>query len=321
MKRILKSITLVICMVIMLTLTSCKVKNPFAKDYNEYKAINYDKDEKDLVLNVYTPKERKENNLKAVLFISGDDWKSEVTGSDTDLCKAYAKKGYVTATMTYKNLGVYGNDENTLWTICNNLHSALIKLKSFCAQLEINVTDVVLHGTYSGGHIAAFYAWALQGEGSEYLSPIPIRCVQVIASPMRFEEEYWAIKRSDGNLGIKTACKLYGSYGIEGYVQKDGSVDVSALTEEKRKEILEMVTPLTYLTETSVPIIMAYGAKDDEILYKHCTALEDALKEVKLDYHKFDYTNSGHAMMFNPTAKEEMYKLLDSILADGVTAE
>ena len=82
-----------------------------------------------------------------------------------------------------------------------------------------------------------------------------------------------------------------------------------------------MVTPLTYLTETSVPIIMAYGAKDDEILYKHCTALEDALKEVKLDYHKFDYTNSGHAMMFNPTAKEEMYKLLDSILADGVTAE
>lgn len=309
MKKIFTLFILFICLSLTLVLTSCG-GDVFEKGYNEYKNISYDEHSTG-VLNIYTPKEREHNELKAILFISGEDWLfDDFNGKDEDLCVSYAEKGYVTAVMSYHNIGVYGNSEYTLWTILEDVEKAINKLASFSKEIGINVVELTLHGRYEGAHIATMFAWAVPEK-----SCVPLKSVVALAAPMSFEEEYWVntddYKEDDA---LKMACKLYGSYDLEGYLMKDGSVDVSVLSEEQRAEIKKLVSPISYLTHDSVPVIFAYAPKDKELDYKHAELLKSTLDSVCMAYRQIDYKNSGHSLALDPSINEQIYLLMDEFL-------
>lgn len=310
LKKFLVCVVIMLCFIV---LTSCGGGDK--EKYNTYKNIQYNKDHSELIINVYTPAQREDDKkVKAMLFLNGENWISEISSSDTSLAEEYASKGVITATMTYRDLGVYGNTENTLYTICEDISTAISKLNLFVKTLGFEIEGLFLHGRYSGGHLAAYYGWACQSEENPYKSVLPIIGIHAMAAPMFFGEDCWTVKNSDGLVGIKTACNLYGTYKLEGYVQKDGTVDVTALTEEQKAEVLEIVTPASFLTDSSAPIFLAYGLKDEEVIYNHCTLLITELTEAGVGYQEFQFKDSGHKMLFNPTAKENLYAAIDTFL-------
>ena len=313
MKKILNLFIAIICLSLTLVLTSCG-GDIFEKGYNEYKNISYNQHSTE-VLNIYTPKKRESNELKAILFISGEEWTFEkVNGKDEDLCIEYAEKGYVAATMSYHDIGVYGNSEYTLWTILEDVEKAIAKLRTFVGEVGINITELTLHGRYSGAHIATMFAWAMPEK-----SEIPLKAVVALAGPMSFEEEYWSeTKNYEKDDALKMACKLYGSYDLEGYLMKDGTVDVSVLTEEQKATVKELVSPLSYLTYESLPVIFAYAPKDKELSYKHSDLLKETLNSVCMTYKNIDYKNSGHSLALDPSVSEQIYAFMDEYMTAEV---
>lgn len=309
MKKIVKTLLITVCAFVVFTLTSCG-GGFFEKEYNVYSNIEYDETSGD-ALEIYIPKEKNNEGMKAILFISGENWNyTEPNGADVDLCKEYAEKGYITATMSYHDIGVFGNEEYTIWTILNDLTNAIAKLKSFTSELKINVTDLILHGRYSGGHIATLFAWSLPEK-----SAIPVKAVVNLAGHITFNESVFEeLENYQENDGIKLACKLFGTTELEGYVMKDGTIDVEALTKEQKDEIVSLVSPLTYLGAESTPVIFAYSAKDKKLSYKHSEALEAALKDLGVSYHKFDYKNSGHSLALDPSISEDICDAMETYL-------
>lgn len=246
--------------------------------YNKEKNLQYD---------MYLPKDlKKDAPVRLLLFIHGGAWKE---GSRYDVayaCKYYAKHNCVTATLEYSLLSK-DHPEVTIPTMLDEITECIGAIKEKLAADGYQTSKIALAGVSAGGHLALLYSYSRAEE-----SPIPIAFVFQKVGPCDFCERTLGAQDSAGLISFLTGKR----------------VRPADLNKPKVKEFAETLSPLSYVTEKTVPTIYAYGGMD--FLVRQCNrdALTQALEKNGIPHICVDFPHSHHAMWSDPDKTEEFRK-------------
>ncbi len=141
----------------------------------------------------------KDKDLKVILFLSGGSWQTCDKDGMGNYCAAYAKKGYVTATMNYRvvkqDIPQNSNDIGTIKDMQQDIFDCITSIKQQLKDRGYNVSGMAISGQSAGAHLAMLYA-GLHYEGSETPSPIPVKLVMEECGPTGFTTKEWANSQS-----------------------------------------------------------------------------------------------------------------------------
>ena len=242
---------------------------------------------KDLKYDMFIPRDAKRGTtVPLLLFIHGGAWNS---GSRYDIayaCKYYAKHGCIAATLDY-SLVSSKRPEVTIYTMLDEITRCIGAIKDEVARRGYRTPAIALGGFSAGGHLALLYSYSRADE-----SPIPVAFVCEKVGPSDFSEKAF---------GKKISAQL-----VSGGTGK--TVAVADLEKPEVRRLVESLSPVSFITGSSVPTIFAYGGKDDLVKRYHRDALADALKKNGVPHVAIDFPNSHHAMWSDPDKTEEFRK-------------
>ena len=299
MKRFMKLFICILSVLLLVNVSSCGHEEENTDPYDYYAHVNYSDKE---YLSMYIPRDKEKTNKTAILFVSGDlntlSSKADQV-DDLDLCKEYAEKGYLTATMSYHQLGIVGDVEYNITTLFSDFKVAIDKLVKTAKDFKgTTIENIVLHGRDFGGALVTIYANAIQSikDNPEIIPEVPIKFIVNLSGPMSFKEEHWAgLPEYVENNALEIACKLVGTHGLDAkYLRKDGTVDTSALTPEMKANFIELASPISYIDANSLPMIFAYSQQEQKgrVKFVNSQLLEDKFTELHLPYVRINCKNS-----------------------------
>lgn len=246
--------------------------------------VRYGESEADK-MDVYIPKKAvKRGESGAIIFIHGGSWSGGDKSEGEVFCRAFSSLGYVTATVNYT---LYNSEnENTLTAemMLDEIDAALTCLKELSAERGISITAAATAGYSAGAHLALLYAYSRADT-----APVPISFTASMVGPADFSEEIW------GETGAHLAKKLSGIQ-ITDAKSLDAAIAASS--------------PVAYISEQSVPTLLAYGGRDELVDAANGESLKNRLDAsgVRCDYILFP--SSGHGLNRNPLKFAEYFVLL-----------
>lgn len=258
----------------------------YSTDYTVYSDIVYSEASERNIMDMYIPAaayERDENGF--ILFIHGGSW---ATGNKEDKaadCIEAAAKGYIAATMSFTLKSGETEADYSVDKVLDEIGLAIAKAKEFAAEKGINITKAATSGYSSGAHLSMMYCYSRADE-----SPVEIAFTANRVGPSDFSVEAW------GASGPSLARSLAGKEVVK------------RLTDEGREdEIIDYVSPVTYVTKDSVPSLFGYGALDVVVPAGNRESVLNAFKSAGAEYDFVFYPVSGHGLKLNhitPAAKK-----------------
>lgn len=261
-------------------------------DGTTYSNVKYGDRERNL-LDVYIPAtldNTKQNGV--ILFIHGGSWVGGGKDDMANLCKKYAKMGYVTASMshTYAMSEIENGQKCTFLTINDEVDAVFAKIKSMSDENGWNIKQAALSGYSSGCHLAYLYAYS---KGNEADAPIPVKMVAGMVGCLDFRQEYWqnvatygpgvaALGLNDPRLNLLETTKPY--------------------SEEEYNAIIDTISPLAFAKKgDAVPSVIAYAELDDNLIdYVFGAELTNVLNGHNIEVSCTMLPNSGHVCGNNP---------------------
>ncbi|MBQ9372717.1 MAG: alpha/beta hydrolase [Thermoguttaceae bacterium] len=261
------------------------------------------------VMDVYIPKNFQASQMRgAVLFIHGGAWIGGSRMEQVGFAKRAAKDGYLTANMEYM---LYRDDvksEYSITRVLDDVDAAIAKLKEIGEELGCELDRVALSGHSAGGHISSLYAYS---RGKE--APLEVAFIMARVAPIDFHADAWA-----PNLKAKSVAGLVSAMtGTE--------IDAAALEnpDEKTEELINSVSPLSYVKPGVTPTLSAYGAKDSIVPAGHPRKIKEAFEKLEaksvVDVHPadtetpvFDYIEfptSNHMLARDPDCTMRLWGL------------
>lgn len=242
---------------------------------------------------LYIPKGKTKNGL--LLFIHGGAW----MGGDKQwmeyACRRYAKMGYASATMNYSFI----NDKKELGTMPIMDEEVKMCLQSIVGTLNkygVRVNNLAVGGHSAGAQIAAVYAMKHIND-----SPIQLRFAIIESGVMDMvqmfpiDESKLAKIRLDMQAG-KTETKERQEVDGQVYIVSGVKMKEGMYHREQVAKLYATSSAASLVTSNSIPVIMAYGAKDWLVKPEQYLALENAYKKFERPYTLIVYPNSGHEL-------------------------
>lgn len=234
---------------------------------------------------VYLPTtlDKLDPNTPVFLAVHGGGWMSgnKTTGDTSLICKMLAKNGYVVFAMNYI-LATLGKDTPSFNMMVSDIGSMVAHMKLFFEKNGLTSEKIAIGGISAGGHLSTLYAYK---HGAT--SPLKIAFELDIVGPTQIADigykktlEQFIYKYDKDCTQPKVLVDLahnlipdlvYGIGEIEnGSVPEIELIRKGQLTRDvdltSLWELVDTVSPITYVTENSCPTIMAYGQTDNSAL-------------------------------------------------------
>lgn len=236
-------------------------------------------------MDVYIPKRAvKRGESGAIIFIHGGSWSGGDKSEGDAFCRAFASLGYVTATVNYTLYNGENDNTHTAEAMLDEIDAALVCLKELSAERGISITAAATAGYSAGAHLALLYAYSRADTAT-----IPIGFTASMVGPADFSEKIW------GDTGPSLASKLSG---------------VEITDSDSRKLAISAASPVAYISERSVPTLLAYGGRDELVAAANGESVKNKLDVagVRCDYILFP--SSGHGLNRNPIKFAKYFGLL-----------
>jgi acetyl esterase/lipase len=222
----------------------------------EYKFI----DSLSLQLDIYKLKDLVKP-APVMIFIHGGAWRTGKRSDYLPYLIDYAKKGFVTATVSYRLV-----KQAIFPAAVQDVNCAVKYIKSHAEEYGIDPDNVVLIGGSAGGHLAMMIGYSA-GE------------------PM-FNEDC----REDTLPSVKAVINLYGPtdlttpYAISTYQTKD----FLGTSYEENPDIYRQASPNTYISSDDPPTLTFHGTIDSLVPISQSDSLDTWLRKagVPHDYHR-----------------------------------
>ncbi len=220
-----------------------------------------------------------------LLLIHGGSWMEGSRGDMAYACKYYGKQGCITATMDYSLI----SDKNTVTvkTMLDEITACIAALKKQLETEGYRAPKLALGGTSAGGHLALLYAYSRASE-----SAIPVAFVFDKVGPVSFHKEFW---------GDRISAMLIG-YGAR------TPVDPKKLDTPELKAAADVLSPLHFINEKTVPTVFAYGGRDTLVRTIHRDELAKALEQHHVPNIRVDFPKSNHMLWDDPDCTETFRK-------------
>jgi acetyl esterase/lipase len=217
-------------------------------DIEEIKNIEYKNIEgKSLQLDMYIPK----NVVKSaplLVFIHGGGWRGGNRADYLVYLVAFAKKGYITATVSYRLL------KDAPYPACaEDITDAVTWFFNNGQQYGYDPDRIALIGGSAGGHLALLGAYGWKNPSSEI--------------------------DSSGNHRIKAVVDIYGPYDLTTEYARNHSLVTSFLnhTYEEAPELFIEASPKHYLDKSDPPTMILHGTSDELVPVSQSDSLKAKL--------------------------------------------
>ena len=219
----------------------------------------------DLDIHLFLPDSAMGTKRPVIVYFSGGSW---TTGSPEWAfynCAAYAKKGWVAASVEYRLADRQGT---TPFEAVKDARSAIRWLRKYASQYNIDTHRIVVTGNSAGGHL--ILATALANTCNEstddlYYSPTP-------------------------NLLMINA-------GVYDFIQDENTAWVSKGL--KDKNIVKEISPVHLVKKGLPPMLLIHGTNDQSVLYSTAKAFATASREAGNEVEFQTLEGAGHAIWFD----------------------
>ena len=277
-------IIMVVCSVLSLT-----PANQSNMKYKSYEDVSYGKNERH-TLDLYLP-DNKSNELGLIVFIHGGSWHHGSKDSFRKRCKSFAKKGYATATVNYRLIpqGATAND------MIDDIELAMGKIKKIAAEKKVKINKVMSVGLSAGGHLSLLFSY-------KKLETSPIKPVAAVAycPPSDFTTDEMYI-----------STRLGSSKFMAGRLSVLCGKEHTYKTKAKAAKELKSISPYYYVTEKTVPTLIAHGKLDTAVVYEQSERLVKKLKKYGVPYDLVTFPNSAHHLDKDPEVRARFNELID----------
>jgi acetyl esterase/lipase len=274
---ILKKILILVCLA---SLAGCVSTGEIPPDvrYTLHKDLNYGPYERN-VADISIPNTTAPEGV--ILFIHGGIWMY----GDKSNCPVFLdtfRNRFVIASISHRYI-----DETThMDDLEEDVAAAVVYIREFCGQNNVDPGKLILMGHSSGGHLAMLYAYK-----HHETSPIPIAFCVDMAGPTDLGDTaflYNFKKLKMEKFFYEIAEKATGHRIVEGDITSEGY-------SESSREILTVISPIYFVTPNSPPTIIVHDAADRLVPYANSTALNSAFNVygVGHDFIAF-YSGIGH---------------------------
>lgn len=310
-------ILVLVCLSFLLMLTGCFAINDatlkmaqtnaiFDIEYEGQviKDLRYGEAERN-VYDLYLPEDT--SDAKAthlILFIHGGSWTSGDKKDGAVYCNNYAGHGYVAASISY-TLKAEGVDTNVM-LINDEVKAAVSAIKEKCAELGIGLSDMAVSGFSAGACQALMY-----GLKEATTSALPVKFIIQMSGPTSFEPALW--RNGEVHWMMRRQTGLDGSAeGDARWISQFSGETVTAemVINGEAEAIWRKISPFTYVTGSSVPVISAYGTLDGVVPPSSRLVLEKALKDNGVTYDTVIMPDSGHTLSCDPDKTRELIDLI-----------
>ncbi|MBX3444480.1 MAG: alpha/beta hydrolase [Planctomyces sp.] len=251
--------------------------------------------ERDLLLDVYRPKDQSEP-LPLLVFIHGGGWRGGNKADYRVYAVHFAQRGYVVASVGYRLSG-----EAQYPAAVHDVKCAIRWLRSQAAELKIDPDRIGVVGGSAGGHLAMMIGYSadvpeLDGDGGSPGVSSRVQAVVNIYGPCDLTTDF--VRE---NAAAKNLCR--GFFG--------GEVD-------ELLSVYQQASPITHLTADDPPTLILHGTTDDVVPIDQSDILSARLQELEIPYvydrlpgwpHTMDLTQAC-----NDRAKWFMDRFLDATL-------
>ncbi len=252
--------------------------------YDKYTNLSYGSHQNQ-VLDLYLPQDDKDD-VALMLYIHGGSWNGGDKSAYNDFCKTTTGNyGYASATMNYRLLTTKG--DVTYKNMLDDIDSAITYIINTAAEKGAEITQIGIAGASAGGHLALLYAYTHYNQ-----SKVPIKfCVSKVG-PSDFTDTAFFAENMDNSFDRYALISAL----IGETVTKDNFTTMTAS--------LSAASPLSHVTSDVPPTLMAYGQKDTLVPFSNGTALHNALKTAGVPCDFYDFPNSGHDLMDDPSVSD-----------------
>ena len=206
--------------------------------------------------------------LPMIIFIHGGGWKKGDKDQVAWMSIAYAQRGYVTATISYRLTG-----ESPYPAAIEDVKEAIRYMKSIAGEINVDINKIGLWGYSAGGHLALLAG--LSGKEnvfttdaySEYDSSVA--CIFSVAGPT--DMITWRKDRM-----------------------------VSFLTEEQNQneDFIKMTSPISYINKNQIPVFLYHGSADNVVPEYHYKNFVKASKKDKVKNLEYEMFPDGNHMFY-----------------------
>ena len=235
---------------------------------------------------ISTSRLQKKDHYALILHIHGGGFTAGDKKEGETICKYYASLGYVTASVNYSlideshysNLNVMGDE----------ILAALDHLVKTAADHGYNITEMATTGESAGGTLALLIGLKYNDK-----TPVPVRFVMEESGPACFLPELW-YPNATAQEKIDFVNNMTGL-----------NFQPSDLDSEQYREAVDSISPSAFITEDSVPLLLAYGAGDVVVSPNIKEPLLQALDDNHSNYTYILFPDSEHSLYNNPEQMQE----------------
>lgn len=262
--------------ILSLIVTFLSTINPFCK-YIKYNNVFFGESEYQSIA-FYLPKNCGEE-VGLMLFIHGGAWASgKKEAYETYMKYCVEKYNIAAASVDYRLVGQGGNVD------CDDMMQDILdgvkKVKEIAQKKGITITGMGVNGLSAGGHLSLMFAYTCQEK-----SEIPINFCITNSGPTNLTYEGYF----DGT-NVIDVNNLYLFIGELCDVELNDENIKNAETQEKLKKC----SPISYVTEDTVPTIITHGDLDNVVPYKNAVELDEKLTQANVEHYFFTLEGYGH---------------------------
>ena len=257
------------------------------QDIDVYKNIAYKKiDSISLQLDIY-----KQKNLKipapTIIFIHGGAWRSGKRQDYLPYLIDYARKGYVTATVSYRLMKVA-----KFPAAVQDVNCAVMWIKSHASEFGIDPDRIALFGGSAGGHLSLMAGYC--GEDTLFSRDCP----------MTVDNKVKAIVDFYGPADLTTP------YAISTYQVKD----FLNTTYDQDPELYELASPRRYISSDDPPTLIFQGTIDSLVPVSQSDSLALWLDQAGVPYEYHRLKGWPHTMDLSEKVNEYCQFYIDRFL-------
>lgn len=222
--------------------------------------------------------------LPVVVFIHGGGWRNGDKDQSLWQCFRYASDGFIGITVSYRLI-----NEAPFPQCIEDVKTAIRFIKSLSNEYPIDLDNIGVWGYSAGAHLALMVGLSHEGEwfrSDLYLDfDSSVKCAVAIAAPTYFSNEN---RRN------------------------------SLMSENQRRDpaFLERVSPLSYIHERQLPILIIHGTKDKIVPAHHYRVFQESCLEKGINnFTLVEAVEGGHMFFFKGDAyRNKVYDYFESHL-------
>ena len=255
------------------------------------KDLKYGEGERE-IYDLYLPEDKTDPKAThLILFIHGGSWQSGDKEDGQYWCRNLASKGYTTASICY-TLKTKTTDTNIL-LVNSQVKAAVGAIKEKCAEEGIVLVDMATNGFSAGACQAMMYGWDTDDQDPA----LPVKFIIQQSGPTTLDPKIWR------NGEVHKLVLMF--TGLDGSPKGDAqwisqfcgeTVTEDMVRDGSAEAYWQKVSPYTCITDTSVPIVFAYGVLDGIVPPASRIVLQQALEAHNVQYTSIVMENSGHVL-------------------------